>query len=76
MWAFSAFAGKLGVLAGETGAAHGLVVSSCVTPSSAGDLKNSREQIHFTSGLRAQGWKGSKVVRKLDPENQKTPGNR
>lgn len=51
LWAFSAFAGKLGVLAGETGATHSLVVSSCVTPSSAGDLKNGREQIHFTSGL-------------------------
>lgn len=30
---------------------HGLVASPCVTMSSSGDLENSREQIHFTSGL-------------------------
>lgn len=50
-WAFAALAGKLGVWAGETGADHGLVASFCIILSSAGHLKNSREQTHFTSGL-------------------------
>ena len=50
-WAFAAFAGKLGVWAGETGADHGLVASFCIILSSAGHVKNSREQTHFTSGL-------------------------
>lgn len=75
-WVSAAFVGKLGVWAGETGADQGLVASFCVTLSSAGHSKNSREQTPSPVGCEHRAGKSLKVVGKLDPKNQKKPGNR